>query len=105
MCRCRRIQACRSHPRGGGAGGQDMNDLAIYDMDRTVTRRATYTPFLLYCALHRAPWRLLFLPVVILSMLAYAARLIDRGELKEINHRALIGHRIALKELKPLVEA
>ena len=24
-----------------------MTDLAIYDMDRTVTRRATYTPFLL----------------------------------------------------------
>ena len=22
-----------------------MTDLAIYDMDRTVTRRATYTPF------------------------------------------------------------
>jgi hypothetical protein len=27
-----------------------MTDLAIYDMDRTVTRRATYTPFLLHCA-------------------------------------------------------
>ena len=31
--------------------------LAIYDMDRTVTRRATYTPFLIHCALRRAPWR------------------------------------------------
>ena len=28
-----------------------MTDLAIYDMDRTVTRHATYTPFLLHCAL------------------------------------------------------
>ncbi len=34
-------------------------DLAIYDMDRTVTRRATYTPFLLHCAARRAPWRLI----------------------------------------------
>ena len=41
-----------------------MTDLAIYDMDRTVTRHATYTPFLLHCALRRAPWRLLFLPFV-----------------------------------------
>ena len=40
-----------------------MTDLAIYDMDRTVTRRATYTPFLLHCAVRRAPWRLLLLPV------------------------------------------
>jgi HAD superfamily hydrolase (TIGR01490 family) len=82
-----------------------MSDLAIYDMDRTVTRRATYTPFLLHCAMHRAPWRLLLLPLVILSMLAYLIRLIDRGQLKEINHRLLIGHRVALDELKPLVES
>ena len=82
-----------------------MSDLAIYDMDRTVTRRATYTPFLLHCAMHRAPWRLLLLLLVILSMLAYLIRLIDRGQLKEINHRLLIGHRVALDELKPLVES
>lgn len=82
-----------------------MSDLAVYDMDRTVTRHATYTPFLLHCALHRSPWRLAFLPVVIFSMLAYAVRLIDRGELKEINHRLLLGHRVHLNELKPLIDS
>ena len=82
-----------------------MSDLAIYDMDRTVTRRATYTPFLLHCALRRAPWRLLFLPLVLLSMLAYAARLIDRGRLKQINHALLLGRRIHPAELKPLVDS
>jgi HAD superfamily hydrolase (TIGR01490 family) len=74
-------------------------------MDRTVTRRATYTPFLLHCAMRRAPWRLLLLPFVLLSMLAYVARLIDRGRLKEINHRLLLGHRVHPRELKPLVES
>ena len=82
-----------------------MTDLAIYDMDRTVTRRATYTPFLIHCALHRSPWRLLFLPLVVLSMLAYVAKLIDRGRLKEINHRLLLGHNRHPSELKPLVES
>lgn len=82
-----------------------MNDLAIYDMDRTVTRRATYTPFLLHCALRRAPWRLLLLPFVVASMLAYVARLIDRGRLKEINHRLLLGHNRHPSELKPLVDS
>jgi len=81
-----------------------MSDLAIYDMDRTVTRHATYTPFLLHCAIHRAPWRLIFLPFVILTMLAYVARIIDRGELKEINHRLLLGGTIHPRELQPLVE-
>jgi HAD superfamily hydrolase (TIGR01490 family) len=82
-----------------------MSDLAIYDMDRTVTRHATYTPFLLHCAVRRAPWRLLALPLVLLSMLAYAARLIDRGRLKEINHRLLLGRTIHPRQLKPLVDS
>ena len=81
-----------------------MTDLAIYDMDRTVTRRATYTPFLLYCAMRRAPWRLLLVPLVIGSMLAYVARLIDRARLKEINHRLLLGGKIHPRDLAPLVE-
>jgi HAD superfamily hydrolase (TIGR01490 family) len=81
-----------------------MSDLAVYDMDRTVTRRATYTPFLLHCATRRAPWRLVFLPLVVLSMLAYAVRLIDRALLKEINHRLLLGGKVHPRDLKPLVD-
>jgi HAD superfamily hydrolase (TIGR01490 family) len=82
-----------------------MTDLAIYDMDRTVTRHATYTPFLLHCAVRRAPWRLLFLPLVLLSMLAYLLKLIDRSRLKEINHHLLLGGTIHPADLKPLVDS
>jgi len=82
-----------------------MSELAVYDMDRTVTRRATYTPFLIHCAMRRAPWRLLLLPFAVLSMLAYVARLIDRAKLKEINHHLLLGGRIHPSELQPLVES
>lgn len=82
-----------------------MTGLAIYDMDRTVTRSATYTPFLLHCALRRAPWRLAFLPLVIASMLAYVVRLIDRATLKEINHRLLLGRVIHPRDLQPLVDS
>src|SRR6476661_1044542 len=82
-----------------------MTDLAIYDMDRTVTRQATYTPFLLHCAARRAPWRLIFLPLVVGSMLAYVAKLIDRARLKEINHRLLLGSKIHPRNLAPLVDS
>ncbi|GAA4748852.1 hypothetical protein GCM10023264_13780 [Sphingomonas daechungensis] len=82
-----------------------MTDFAIYDMDRTVTRHATYTPFLIHCALHRAPWRLVLIPLVIASMLAYVLKLIDRGRLKEINHRLLLGSKRHPNELKPLVDS
>lgn len=80
-------------------------DLAIYDMDRTVTRSPTYTSFLLHCAVRRGPWRLLFVPVVIGTMLAYVAKLISRARLKEINHSLLLGRSIHAAELKPLVDS
>jgi HAD superfamily hydrolase (TIGR01490 family) len=82
-----------------------MSDLAIYDMDRTVTRRPTYTPFLLHCAVRRAPWRLIFVPLVACAMLAYLARLIDRGKLKELNHQLLLGGKIHPRDLQPLVDS
>ena len=79
--------------------------LAIYDMDRTITRRATYTPFLIHAAMKLAPWRLALIPFVILSMLAYAAKLIDRGRLKEINYTLLIGRGVAPERLEPVIES
>jgi len=82
-----------------------MSDLAVYDMDKTVTQRPTYVPFLLHCAVRRAPWRLLLVPFVALSLLAYALRLIDRAKLKEVNHHLLLGHRVHLRALKPLIES
>jgi HAD superfamily hydrolase (TIGR01490 family) len=79
--------------------------LAIYDMDRTVTRRATYTPFLVHAALSLAPWRLLLLPFVLLMMAAYALKLIDRGRLKELNYRLLVGRGLPPERLEPVIEA
>lgn len=79
--------------------------LAIYDMDRTVTRRATYTPFLIHAATKLAPWRLLLLPIVLLTMLAYIFKLLDRGRLKEINYVLLIGRGTAPERLEPVIES
>ncbi|HEY1146743.1 MAG TPA: HAD-IB family phosphatase [Allosphingosinicella sp.] len=81
------------------------SSLAIYDMDRTITRRATYTPFLIHAALRLAPWRLALLPIVALMMLAYAAKLIDRGRLKEINYRLLIGGAMDPARLDPIIQS
>jgi len=82
-----------------------MVELAIYDMDRTITRAGTYTPWLLFWAWHRAPWRLLLLPFAALAGLAYACKLISRQRLKEINQTLLMGYRVAPERLAPMVEA
>jgi len=79
--------------------------LAIYDMDRTLTRRATYTPFLLHASLRLAPWRLILAPFVILALIAYLLGLVQRGRLKEINYRLLVGGGIAPERLAPVVES
>jgi HAD superfamily hydrolase (TIGR01490 family) len=82
-----------------------VTDLAIYDLDRTLTRHATYTPFLLHCASRRQQWRLLFLPLVALAMLGYVLKLYDRGRLKEMCHLLLLGSKVHPRELQPLVQS
>jgi len=82
-----------------------VSDLAIYDMDRTVTRRATYTPFLLHCASRRQQWRLLFVPLVAFAMLGYVLKLYDRARLKEMCHFLLLGSKVHPRDLQPLVQS
>ncbi len=79
--------------------------LAIYDMDRTVTRRATYTPFLLHAALSLAPWRLVLFPLVVVLMAAYLLRMVDRGRLKEMNYALLVGRGVPAQRLEPVIES
>ena len=79
--------------------------LAIYDMDRTVTRRPTYMPFLVHAALRLAPWRLALLPAALLASAAYGLRLIDRGRLKEISYTMLIGRGVAPERLEPVIDS
>jgi HAD superfamily hydrolase (TIGR01490 family) len=79
-------------------------ELAIYDMDRTITRKATYTPFLIHAARMMAPWRLGLLPLSGLAMLGYGMRLINRKRLKEINHALLLG-KVRSDALRPVAAA
>jgi HAD superfamily hydrolase (TIGR01490 family) len=78
--------------------------IAIYDMDKTITRRPTYGSFLVHACRSLAPWRALLAPAILLTLLAYALRLIDRGRLKEWNYILLIGRAVAPERLEPVVE-
>jgi HAD superfamily phosphoserine phosphatase-like hydrolase len=77
--------------------------LAIYDMDRTVTRRPTYGAFLWYAMTRLAPWRMLFAPAALLTTIFYGLGLVDRGRLKEWNYRLFIG-RPSPEKLEPVVQ-
>jgi len=82
-----------------------MQRLAFYDMDRTITRLPTFTPFVLHAARKRQPWRLFLLPLVGGALLLYAARLIDRARLKVWIQTLLIGRSIHPGDLAPIVDS
>lgn len=65
--------------------------LVIFDLDRTIIRFGSYTPFLLWYAWHHAPHRLLLTPVMVLAMAAYKLKAFSRSRLKEIMFTMLVG--------------
>ena len=69
--------------------------IAIYDLDRTVLRKPTFTLFLLWAAWREAPWRLLLLPVLAALMIGYALRLYGRNRFKPAAIRLMLGRSIA----------
>ncbi len=72
-----------------------MHQIAIYDLDKTITRKATFGPFIAHVLRHYRPWRVWALPAMALTTLGYGLKLLDRGRLKEINLRLLLGSRIS----------
>jgi HAD superfamily hydrolase (TIGR01490 family) len=99
------LQLFHSRPNPGNAPKVPMRTIAIYDMDKTITRRATWTPFLIHAAMARAPWRLALLPLAGLASLAYLAKAIDRAKLKEVTHRLMLGRTIPPGDLDAVAEA
>ena len=71
-----------------------MHRLAIYDMDKTITRKATYGLFIAHVIRMYRPWRVVLVPLMAFAALGYALRLIDRSQLKEWNLALLLGNRI-----------
>lgn len=63
--------------------------IAVFDLDRTITRYATFTPWLLYFV-RRRPWRLAALPVVLAAAVGYKLKLVTRKGLKEIMLKAVM---------------
>lgn len=72
----------------------DKITLHLFDLDRTITRLPTYTPFLIHAALRLTPWRLLLIPALIPYFAGYGLKWIDRKALKQAMHRLMLGRRV-----------
>ena len=71
-----------------------QQQVSIFDLDRTLTKRPTYTALLAFMAWHVSPWRLLTAPFVLLAMLGYLCGLYSRARVKEIEQWLLLGNRL-----------
>lgn len=78
--------------------------LAIYDMDKTITRAPTWTPFLIHAAMARAPWRLALLPAAGVAGIGYKLGLIGRARLKEVAQRMMLGAALSPEAMQGLAE-
>lgn len=78
--------------------------LAIYDMDKTITRAPTWTPFLIHAARARAPWRLALLPAAGLAGVGYLLKLVGRVRLKELTQRMMLGATLSQDAMRDLAE-
>ncbi len=82
-----------------------MVRIAIYDMDKTITRGPTWTRFLIAGAQRRAPWRLVLLPLAGVAALGHPLRLVDRAGLKRVTQRLMLGSRLSAADVRELVDA
>ncbi len=82
-----------------------MQRIALYDLDRTVTRAPTFTPFLLHMAAGGTRLRLLGLPLWVLAMIGYKAGLYGRKQLKQFGLVLLVGRVVKSPALQPRIDA
>lgn len=69
-------------------------NIAIYDLDNTITSRPTFTLFLLFYARQAAPFRLAGLPIWIMALLGYRLGLYSRKPLKQFGIAMFMGTKI-----------
>ena len=82
-----------------------MQRMALYDLDRTVTRAPTFTTFLVHMAASGNRLRLLGLPLWVVAMLGYKAKLYGRKPLKQFGLALLVGRVVRSPALQPRIDA
>jgi HAD superfamily hydrolase (TIGR01490 family) len=85
--------------------GQGKARIILYDLDRTITIRPTFTPFLVHMALRQGGWRLIALPVWIMAMIGYKLGLYGRKPLKTFGLTVLVGRTVRSARLQPAIDA
>jgi HAD superfamily hydrolase (TIGR01490 family) len=79
--------------------------IALYDLDKTITKRPTYTSFLLHAAWRHEKWRIFFAPAILMLVIFYLLRLVNRGRLKEMMQDMMLGSAVDAESMAVLAES
>lgn len=74
-------------------------NIAIYDLDKTITRRPTFTHFLLFYAGRRSPVRLAAMPIWLIALIGYRIGLFGRKPLKQFGIYMFMGRALDMNAL------
>lgn len=94
----------KARAASGASDARCKAEISVFDLDRTLTHRPTYTALLVFMAWHLTRWRLMLAPIVVLAMVAYVLGAISRRRLKEIEHALLVGRTVPRGEAHALAE-
>ncbi len=83
----------------------ELQLISVFDLDRTLTRKPTWSHFLIFAARRHAPWRLALAPCALLMMLSYKLGLISRARLKAMMQFLMLGSRVGPQRLQDLTTA
>lgn len=78
------------------------NAMALYDLDRTITRSATFTPFMIHAAWEEHRLRLAAIPLWLAAMLLYGIGLISRKSLKQFGMAMFVGRRLTRRRAEDM---
>ena len=70
-------------------------NIAIYDLDKTITRRPTFTRFLIYFAQHKQPLWLAMVPIWIAALLGHKLGMYPRKPLKQFGIALFMGRALS----------
>lgn len=79
--------------------------IAIYDMDKTITKRPTFVPFLWFAITRFRPWRMMMIPVMVVFGIGYFMKIVGRSQLKELNLALALGRSINQAKLGEIADA
>lgn len=78
-------------------------NIAIYDLDKTITRRPTFTRFLIFYARRNSFIRLAALPIWLMALIGYRIGLYGRKPLKQFGVKLFMGKDLPAKTLTETV--